>query len=278
MSRQTKYTNTHTPKNTPHILPGKAVSAFEFAYSDKRQVPKNASVSSLLGQWRLSQYLSFSKKCGGVTQEFTLSHHSRLGEIPIYYLSFFVSYNTCFVLDKDKDGLLLVLLVVETSGSYFFFWPLSKLQVAREGQRPQSLRLPTIVTMISLSLWTPWWLIKFLLVHWTNILTPLTFWSIPFKACKFLFNVWFYSLTSDSCWYEFSIFRTWSNRVGNRITNETGSTKVPSSDSLSLFPRIVARVDFLKMPLWSKVWPGCETWNVEIKLPLILSFAADSQK
>ena len=119
---------------------------------------------------------------------------------------------------------------------------------------------------------------NFLLVHWTNILTPLTFWSIPFKACKFLFNVWFYSLTSDSCWYEFSILRTWSNRVGNRITNETGSTKVPSSDSLSLFPRIVARVDFLKMPLWSKVWPGCETWNVEIKLPLILSFAADSQK
>ena len=132
--------------------------AFEFAYSNKRQVPKNASVSSLLGQWRLSQYLSFSKKCGGVTQEFTLSHHSRLGEIPIYYLSFFVSYNTCFVLDKDKDGLLLV---VETSGSYFFFWPLSKLQVAREGQRPQSLRLPTIVTMISQSLWTPWWLIIF---------------------------------------------------------------------------------------------------------------------
>ena len=158
MSRQTKCTNTHTPKNTPHILPGKAVSAFEFAYSDKRQVPKNASVSSLLGQWRLSQYLSFSKNCGGVTQEFTLSHHSRLGEIPIYYLSFFVSYNTCFVLDKDKDGLLLV---VETSGSYFFFWPLSKLQVAREGQRPQSLRLPTIVTMISQSLWTPWWLIIF---------------------------------------------------------------------------------------------------------------------
>ena len=89
MSRQTKYTNTHTPKNTPHILPGKAVSAFEFAYSDKRQMSKNASVSSLLGQQRLGQYLSFSKKCRGVTQEFTLSHHSRPGEIPIYYLLFF---------------------------------------------------------------------------------------------------------------------------------------------------------------------------------------------
>ena len=62
--------------------------------------------------------------------------------------------------DKDKDGLLLVM---ETSGSYFFFWPLSKLQVAREGQRPQSLRLPTIVTMISQSLWTPWLLIIFFL-------------------------------------------------------------------------------------------------------------------
>ena len=199
----TEYTNTQTPKDTPHILRGKTVSAFEFAYSDKRQVPKNASVSSLLGQWRLSQYHTFSKKCG-VTQEFTLSHHSRLGEIPIYYLSFF-----CILQHVFCFGLRQRWTVVGGGNQWKLFLFLAAVEVASCSWRTKTAKFAFAhnsyhdITIIVNTMMVN----NFLFVHWTNILTPLTFWFIPFKACKFLFHVWFYSLTSDSCWYEFSILK-----------------------------------------------------------------------
>ena len=59
-----------------------------------------------------------------------------------------------------------------------------------------------------------------------------------------------------------------------RNTNTKSSKDTNTSaevDSLSLFPGFVAWVDFLKMLLWTKL--SSETWNVEIKLPLILSSA-----